>query len=217
MSDQARTESGRYDLTAATAGGGRRPIDAGWSGRKKAVVGTGAGVLAAAALVGGAWVWWMSRPVEMPGSAEEALAVLGSARFERMDADRRRQYASEAGRLFMELSREERAELFGEGENREALRALREDMFDDMAYRFARGEGLEFPWGRRGGDGERRERRGPGGPGGPGEMDPERRAEMRDRFNDRMNQMFQSGNAQSTGLRGEMFQRMRGGGGGGSR
>ena len=213
----------------------RKTIDADWSKQRKTIVGVGAAVLAVSAVTAGAFLMIRAQPPKLPTTAEEAIVVLGSAKYERLDSERKLQYATESARLLRELPPEERREIMRDGENREALRQLMEEMMDDAAKKFARGEELEFqgfgfrgpPRGERDGNREGRER--PERPEGDRENMTEeereqRRAEGRQRMANRFSNALQSGNAQSMGLRGEMFKRMmqsgqmpgrRGGGGGG--
>lgn len=124
--------------------GARKPLDAGWSKRKKLIVGVAAGSVAVAALAAGAIVHMTTRPPSLPKSATEAVAVLTSEKFDLLDEGRKRQYTAEAGRLMRDMSEEERRALFAEESNREALRILREERFDELARRFARGEAPTF-------------------------------------------------------------------------
>lgn len=208
----------RYDLDAAMEAT-RRPLDAGWSKRKKTIVGSSCAAGAIAALSIGAWAMSASTPPPLPRSAQEAIAVLSSDRFERMDADRRRQYAAEAQRLLASMSPEERREMMRDVENREAMRALGEELFDDAARRFARGEEMPQPfWG---GGVRRTDREGPpvrmrdeNAERPTPEQIAEMREQMRQRMEERLAEQFRSGNAQSAGLRAEMFKRMMRSGGG---
>lgn len=205
----------RYDLTDGLET--RRPIDAGWSKRKKALVGGASVGLAAGALATAGVLLYNARPVGLPKTAQEAVEMMGSARFARLDEDRRAQYADEAARLIRELPQEERRAMMTDEESREALRTLREQMFDDLVRRYARGE--ELP--RFGPPpGERRER-GEGERGRWQEMSEEDRAaameRMRSMINERLDSQMSSGNAQTGALRGEMFKRRGGGGPGGGR
>ncbi|MBL0922152.1 MAG: hypothetical protein IBJ10_08500 [Phycisphaerales bacterium] len=212
----------RIDIDAQIAEA-RRPIDANWTKRKKLAVGGGAGAVAVLALAGGVWAAVASREPGMPRSADDVLAALSSPKFAQMSNDRKSQYLDEARRIMRDMSEEDRAKLRDDERARKAFEQMREEMFDEMARRFARGEPM--PWAGQPGTGERRE-----GPS-PEEMrrrreemekmTDEERAKMREQFRQRMNQQFDSqvsgGNAQSGGLRSEMFKRgggMRGGGGG---
>jgi len=201
----------RYDLDAAERES-RRPIDAEWSKQKKTAV-VGACVVGASLALGAGW-WAMSAIANpgLPTNASDALAVMASSKFESMDEMRKRQYAAEARRLLSELPAEDRRALFEDENAREAMREMREETMDEIARRVARGESIEgmFPGGPRGPrpEGERRER-----PADAPAFDPE---QFRQQMDQRLAEQIQSGNAQSGGLRGEMFKRgMRGGGGGG--
>jgi len=216
-----------YNLDEAMDAG-RQTIDAKWSPKtKKTVIGLSV-LVTVGAITGGIWAASAFATPGMPSTAQEALAVLGTPRFERMSADRRSAYAEEAGRLLRELPEEDRRAMFRDEDQRDAMRAMMEQRMADMARAVARGEtpdfaamfgGMRPP---RGDNAERRQRR--------EEMTDEereqRRADMQDRMRDRMSETFKSGNAQNSELMGEMFRsgmgRMgpggrggRGGGGGG--
>ena len=183
----------------------------------KAMIGLACVVVSAGAIAGGIWLQRSQAPLAMPTSADEALDGLSSEAYQRMDDQRRRQYAFEAGRLlrdrFREMTPEEREALREDEALREALERSRQDMFDEMVRRAARGEGMERPdWGRRGGEGRP----------DTDEMTPEQRErmeEMRDRMRERIAEQLKStwdsGDAQSTGLRQEFFKNMGGGARGG--
>ncbi len=178
----------------------------------KAVVATVCVVVSAGAIAGGLWLRSGTAPLAMPTSAQEAIDGLKSDAYAKMDDQRRRQYAAEAGRLLREMSEEEREALRDDQEFREAMREAGRDMFDEMARRAARGGGMERPnWGRP----PRGERP------NPDEMTDEqreqmeqRREAMRERITGMMNDAWETGDAQSSGLRQEMF---KGGGGRGGR
>ncbi len=212
----------RIDLDAQLAES-RRPIDANWSAKKKMTVGAICGGAAIAALSGGVWAMVASRPPSLPRTPQEAVAVLSSDKWDNLSQDRRAQYMDEARRLVREMSEEERRKLMEDEKARQAFQQMREEMFDEMARRFARGE--EMPWQRQRPEGERpqpsqeqmrqwRERQ--------EQMTDEERAQMRERMRDMMNarvdQQLAGGNPQSGALRGEMMKRGgagRGPGGGG--
>lgn len=205
-----------YDLDADTSGG-RRPIDAGWSKKKKRIVGVSAAVLAISAAAGGAWTLYINTAPGLPTTADEAVATIGSARWDNLDADRKQQYMEETWRLTRDLPRERRRELFEDEKTRDAMRDAWRERMDEMIRDFARGEEMEWgpPGGRRDRDGDedaerpqRRER-----PELTAEERAERMEAMRNAMNQRMNEQLSSGNAQSGALRTEMFQRMRQGGG----
>lgn len=175
----------------------RRSIDSSWSLRKKRAVGVSLGAVALAAVGVGIWVWFSGRPPALPTSAGEAVAVIGSARFDRLDEARKRQYLAEAARLLQGVPEGERRALFEDETTRDALGAIMRNRMDDAARALARGEAP------------------PAFPGGsPPNLDalpPEMRDRIRARINEQMAQQIMSGNAQSTGLRMEMMQRVRGG------
>ncbi|MEM9064340.1 MAG: hypothetical protein AAGB51_02500 [Planctomycetota bacterium] len=186
----------------------RQTIDAGWSTKKKAIVSTLSIAVSAGALSAGLVVMGSGGPPPKPENAEEAIAYLQSGKYEKLDANRRREYARDAASLFFELSEEERREMLQDEELREQLGDFRRDVFDDMVLRWARGEEIDMPFGP--GGPPRRER------GEEGEED-ERpqfdRAAMQERIRDRIQEQVSSGDAQMSGLRGEMFRSRMGGGG----
>lgn len=219
----------RIDLDAALNEGKRRPIDANWTPRKKAIVGAFAALVAAGAVSTGAWAYMNSRTPSLPKNMNEALAVMQSGKLDTMDPQRRAQYTEEARRMLWALTDEERRKLFEDEKHREAMRAIREQTFDDMAYRMARGE--EMDWSsfgprqrpemteeQRKRMEEMRERWANMTPEEREKEMAERREQMRQEMVNRMNDQFSSGNSQSGALRGEMMSRgggMRGPGGGG--
>jgi len=178
----------------------RKPIDSNWSKRTKKIVGSVAALLAVGAVTAGAWVMIASRPPGLPKTAEEAVAVMSSDAFDRLDGDRKKQYIAQARKLLADLPEEERRQLVREDMRREARWEMRSQMMDDFAYSLARGERPDMPMRRprnNDGDGERRERP------DPSDIPPE----VRDRIADAIMTSIQSGNAQANALRGEMFQR----------
>ncbi|MEM1331295.1 MAG: hypothetical protein AAGG07_12115 [Planctomycetota bacterium] len=185
------------------------------NGKNRWIIGSAAGLVAVGAIVGGISLASANAPVNLPETADEALQVMGSTRFERLDDDRKRQYARVAARLVWEMPEEERAALRENEELETALRELRRNFFDDMVYQYARGEETQMPFGRPGGrpggggngeggeNGERRNGEGGRGRGGPRNWS----SEMRERMVSRMKDSFANGNAQSSALRGEFFKR----------
>ena len=192
---------------------GRQTIDARWSTKTKRLVTSAAIVITLGAITGCIWAASAFSTPGLPKTAEEALAVLGSAKFERMSNDRKSAYADEAGRLFRELPEEDRRDMFRDQEQRDAMRALMEQRMHDMARSIARGETPDFAamWGNRPrrNDADRQRQR--------EEMTDEERAERRanrqEQMRERMNEQFTSGNAQTGALMGEMFKNGFGGGG----
>lgn len=215
----------RIDLDAAVAPS-RRPIDAGWSKRRKTLVGVAAGAVAVIALGAGVWLLLDRRPPPLPTTMTEAVAVLNSPKFERLSPERRNQYTAEARRLLNELPEEERRAMRGDEDTRDAMRALFQQTFEEVVLRYARGEDMEDvrndmglpgrgmrPGGRPGGDRNGEGRNGGGGEGRPGgeRGDGERpsREDRAARMRSRMANFFQEGNAQLGALRGAMMRQMR--------
>ncbi|TVQ59824.1 MAG: hypothetical protein EA379_09845 [Phycisphaerales bacterium] len=199
-----------YDLDAAMAP--RKTIDANWSTKKKAIVGTLAGVLGVAAASAGIWFATQSGPLPMPGNAEEAITGMTSARFDRMSDERQSAYRAEAARLMRDMSREERRALFQNEETRAAMERLMQERMAEMVRAMARGETPEWMRGMGGGRPERAERPEGERPAQMARPDP---AQMRDRITSQ----FATGDAQTGSLMGEMFKRGQRGGwrGGGGR
>ena len=203
-----------YNLDEAMSAG-RQSIDAKWSARTKRLAASAAIILGVGAISGGLWAASAFSTPGLPGTAEEALAVLGSSKFERMSADRKSAYAEEAGRLLRDLPEESRRDMFRDEEQRKAMWALMEQRMADMARAVARGEPLDFasmfgdrPRGNTDRSRWREEM--------TDEERAQRRAEMQERMRERTTEMFKSGNAQTGELMGEMF-RSGGFGGGGRR
>lgn len=215
-----------YNLDEAAKAESRKPIDASWSPAKKRVVAIACAALATSAVGYGSWAMLSRMPPGLPKTADDALAVINSAKFDRLDAERKQQYLEETMRLVRELPEEQRRTYWRDEKNREAFRKFMEERFDDAARRFARGEELPnmFPGGPPRGprpEGEQAQR--------PQLTEEERAArmeQMRSEMNKRIGEQIKSGNAQSGGLRGEMMKRGgmgggrggwggRGGGGGG--
>lgn len=208
----------RFDLDAAAADA-RKPIDANWSSRRRATVALASAAVALLAVGGGAWVTLAQRPPSMPTSAHEAIEIMRSGAYDRLDEERKRQYAAEARRMLGNLSEEERRALLGGEENRELRWDMREQIIDDLVRRIARGEEVEFPQLGRPSGAERQQRRERWE-----SMSEEERAEFRrearNRARDRLAESAESGNGQSSALRVEARRTMggrRGGGGGGPR
>jgi len=207
--DQRRTFGGG-SLLEGIETESRRPIDAAWSIKRKTVVSGVFAMLAVGALSAGAWAWWVNRPVSLPTSAEEAIAVMGSDRYDRLSDDRKAAYAAEAARIFQAMSEEERRALRDEEGARDAMRELFRQRMDEMARRVARGEEIERPERPAGPPAEMRERF--------QNMTAEERAAMRERriaqMNEAMNERISTGNSQSGSLRSEMMRKRFSEGGG---
>lgn len=200
----------------------RKAIDADWSGKKKGLIGAAVGLVAIGAVTLGVWAFQRARPLPMPRTTEQAIAVLKSDKFDRLSNARKEQISSEARRLLADLPDDQRRELFRDDESRDAMRNLMEASFEEASRKYARGEDLDAI------------RRGMGFPGGPGmgrppgtrgdrppgdgarpdrgdrpEPTPEERAQRMAQFQQRMANYFNSGSAQSSALRQEFFKRMR--------
>jgi hypothetical protein len=184
----------------------RQTIDAGWSPKTRRTVTIAAIVVAVGAISGGIWAAQALATPGMPRTAQEALAVLGTPKFDRMSADRKSAYAEEAGRLLRDLPEEDRRAMFRDEEQRNAMRAMMEQRMADMAKAVARGETPDFAamfgaGARPPRDPDRRRQR--------EELTDEqreaRRAEMQERMRERITESYKSGNAQNSELMGEMF------------
>ncbi|MEL6498491.1 MAG: hypothetical protein AAF937_03865 [Planctomycetota bacterium] len=202
----------------------RRAVDADWSKAKRIAVGSLAGLLAAAALGVGFWFAWQHRPVGFPDTTEQALAMVKSGRIERLPADRRRQWYAEAAPLLRDVPREQWRTSFDEDDRRAAIEIMRAQ-FAENIREIARGnaspqsmfEGMPArrPRADRGdGEGRNADNAETGRPS---------RAERQAAMRGRLQEAFQNGDAQQTGLMGEFFTMMRaqraanGGQGGGPR
>ncbi len=204
-----------YNLDEAAKAESRKPIDASWSPAKKRMVAIACAVLATGAVGYGSWAMLSRMPPSLPKTADDALAVINSAKFARLDPERKQQYLEETMRLVRELPEEQRRNYWRDEKNREAFRKFMEERFDDAARRFARGETLPsmFP-----GGGPPRGPRPEGETQRPQLTEEERAARLeqaRNEANKRIGEQIKSGNAQSGGLRGEMMKRGMGGGRGG--
>lgn len=211
----------------------RKTIDAAWTKQRKTIVGAAVAVLGVGVLGFGAYSYWKNLPPSLPTNVDQAIALISSNKIDTLAPDRQEQYLDAAAELLKDLPDEERRKLFRDDKSREALERIREQQFDEIARKFAKGEDLDW-----------RNMRGPGmGPGGPGREggpppggnpdgggagggggrdgaggggggrngggqnrgNPDARRAMMDQ---RMARSLNSGNAQSVGLRGEMMKRM---------
>lgn len=68
-------------------------------------------VAGAASLVGGSYYTWLLNPPKLPKTAAEGLALIGSARYERMPDYRKAEYLDRTAQLMQELRPEEHQEL----------------------------------------------------------------------------------------------------------
>ena len=117
----------------------RKTVDADWTKARKFAVGTAATLLAIGALGAGVYFAWDNRPVSLPKTAEEAVAVINSGRVERLSADRKRQYYAEASRLMEDVPEESRREMFRDEESRDAMRQVMMEQMDNSMREIARG------------------------------------------------------------------------------
>ncbi|MBX3389295.1 MAG: hypothetical protein KF691_07540 [Phycisphaeraceae bacterium] len=152
--------SSRRDLFSAAASSASKAVSHDWTPKQKKIAAIGLAGMACAALVYGGVLFVRNRPLQLPKTFEEGKAAMATARFQNMDELRQAQYKTEMDRLFREkmgtMKEEgERRDFFRDESNREVMQQIREQMFDDMAKRVAKGETPQFPFG-------------PGGPGGPG-------------------------------------------------
>lgn len=209
----------------------RRPVDADWTKARKLAVGALAVALALSAIGAGGYFLWQNRPVRLPRTAAEAVAVINSGRVERLNEDRQRQYFDEAARLMRDVPEEDRRAMFRDEESREAMREVMMEQMDHSMREIARGNVTFEEWaqqmreqwqnrrppeGQRRPDGEQRAERPEGAPedGRPSE------AERRQQMMSRMEAGFQNGDGQRMGLMMAFRQRMGGamrGPGGGQR
>lgn len=219
----ARVASRRVEIGGD--GGGRRPIDAGWSPAKKRAVGIGASVATVLLLTAGVVLMLSQRSVRLPRTADEAVAVLNSAGYERLPEERQRQIANEAARLLQTLEEEQVVALFEDDPDgaRQMLRRIFEQRGQEVALKLAYGQEVDF----RQMFGEFRNLRGAfGGRGGPGDwqnMSEEEREALREQRaaerEARAQEEIATGNAQQSVLQSQMRQQMgrrfggRGGGG----
>lgn len=199
----------------------RRPVDADWTKARRLAVGALAVVLALSAVGAGGYFLWQNRPVRLPRSAAEAVAVINSGRVERLNEDRQRQYFDEAARLMRDVPEEDRRAMFRDEESREAMREVMMEQMDHSMREIARGNATFEEWARqmrsqwqsrrppdgpRRPDGEQQAQRPEGAPedGRPSEAD--RRQQMLGR----MESGFQNGDGQRMGLMMAFRQRMGG-------
>jgi len=159
------SSNARKDVAAAAAS---RTVSRDWTPKQKKIAAFALAGAAVAALAFGAFALVQMRPLELPKTYEEGKLAMESAKFKSMDEVRQAQYRTEMDRLqrakMESMKPEDRREFFRDDSNREVMMQIREQQFDEMARKMARGEKVEFPFGGPGGPG----RGGPGGPWGPG-------------------------------------------------
>ncbi len=125
----------------------RKAVDADWTKARKVAVGSVATLLAVCALGAGAYFAWDNRPVRLPKTASEAVAVINSGRVDRLSSDRKKQYFAEASRLMEDVPAEDRRDLFRDEESRDAMRQVMMEQMDTSMREIARGDGAHdgFP------------------------------------------------------------------------
>lgn len=200
----------------------RKAVDADWTKARKLAVGVMATLLTLGALGAGGYFLWENRPVRLPRTAEEAVAVINSGRIDRLSTDRQRQYFAEASRLMRDVPGEERRELFRDEENRDAMRQVMEEQMDSTMREIARGDLTFEEWAaqmremwanRRPPDGQRRpdgEQRAERPEGAPPEGERPDANERRQQMLSQMESRFQNGDGQRMGLMMAFRQRMGG-------
>lgn len=189
-----------------------------WTPKRKKIAAIAFCFFSLCGLAAGAWAMLWLQPPGLPKTAEEALAVMKSAKFERLDETQKGEYADEANKLMANMPGEERRELFKN--DRESMEKLMERKMEEMAKKMARGEQIEFPFGggpprgdrppgespdrgnRPDGGGGGAEGGGGNGGGGRGGDPNVRRDNVVGRIADRV----AKGNPQSNGLIGQMRQ-----------
>lgn len=172
--------------------------------------------LAIGVLLGG---WLLQRALSPPGlprTAEEALRVVGSDRFERLDHERRSQYLAESVRLLARLPDGEKGRMYEDERYKSLFDDLELAMLDDAARSYARGDDPKKMWSDLKKDGDPPPRKkGEPGRGSSGAKGDAAKGSSSDDALERKIEYFtvgiQSGNPQSIGLQIEMYKRMTGG------
>ncbi len=194
----------------------RKAVDADWTKARKVAVGSVATLLAVCALGAGAYFAWDNRPVRLPKTASEAVAVINSGRVDRLSSDRKKQYFAEASRLMEDVPAEDRRDLFRDEESRDAMRQVMMEQMDTSMREIARGDVTFEEWAaqmreqwanRRPPEGQRRERDGER-PEGEGDGDRPSQADRQQQMVSRMESGFQNGDGQRMGLMMAFRQRM---------
>ncbi len=209
-----------------------------WSPTQKKFGAAGLAVAAIAVLIGGAWLTRQWVAPAMPKSFAEGASVIQTGRINNLDDLRRADYYRELAKLWPSLSEDERNKWRNDPAYEKMMEQIREQSFDDYAKKVARGEEKlpdfgpppnarpaqpaqqpnQAPAQAKPGDAPRQAGGGGGGGNGrgAGRNSEQRRAAIVNRIGSRI----MTGNAQSSGLRGEMMRGgagARGGTGGGRR
>lgn len=203
-----------------------------WTRRNKIILISVLVPVAVVSIVAGSYRAWLATPPALPQSAEEAIATIGSPRFERMPDYRKREYVEQARRLMRDLPEDERTKmrqsLRSDPNVRDAMGQVMRQMMVERATAFARAapadrarlldeaidEMTRRRAGREGGSRERLGRSGGGagsGGGGGGGRPPrdDNRDGRRAQMQQRMMQFIQKGNPQTSALIGEYFRALR--------
>lgn len=157
-----------------------------WNQKQRKIAAIAGCCLCLAMLAGAAWLAMWMQPPALPTTADEAIKVMASSKFENLDEQRKAEYREAAATLFAQLPWEERRKMFQDEKTRDEMRAAFEQQMESGLRKWAKGDQDSpfsgMPWGGPGGggpggprpDGERRPRDPnnpdqPGGPnGGPG-------------------------------------------------
>lgn len=183
--------------------------------KRKRIVTSILAVVSVAVLGGGVYFAWLMTPPAMPTTAEEAMAVAKSMRFQRLSPDAKQPYYDVFREQFG-MNQELRRVWREDDELRDAARDMRRQMMEEFSktYMLANHEERQammegMPWGRpRGGEGRSEgggEGRGAGGPGGERGGEGRGGGGMRDRISDRL----ANGSAQGNAVMGEIVQSRR--------
>lgn len=101
-------------------------------------------VVSAAVLGGGIYYGWLLMPLSLPQTASQGLEEIGSARFERMDPQRKQEYLQHTGSLMRDMTDDERREMFTrfrtDESAREAMAAIRDDATIDRIRKIAQAD-----------------------------------------------------------------------------
>ena len=107
--------------------------------KTKKVIGTSLlSVVAAAVLVTGLYIAWLRIPPAMPNNLDEAAAVLGSARFQRLTADRKLAYAERMRELAMQADEAQRQAFWEKARDDKELQQQVGDLMREQLVQRAR-------------------------------------------------------------------------------
>jgi len=168
-------------------------------------------VVGAGVLIGGGYYAWISRPVSMPETIDEAVSVINSARFSRLPDYRQEEYLQRARRLMRDsdMDRAKRREYWqaigGNEEARETMARMMQQRMIDRALELSK-----MTPEQRAAMMDQRARNRPERRNRADRPEPtdQERAERRDRMKSFIQDRIQTGNPQTGGIMGEYF-RMR--------